>query len=105
MYFSKNYLLVEMAAIRDPKTGTWLVKAVTDMMDALKKDVDLLTFLICVQNNICNQRQDTISYGGVTVLNGQTPELRIFPIPPISMCRIHNDTPNENLPIHPPATP
>jgi hypothetical protein len=89
-----------MKTFRDSNTGTWLVKAVTDVMDALQTDVDLLTFLTSVQNSICNQHKFIMQVKGestISVACGQTPELRLFPSPPILVCRLHKVNPDETL--------
>jgi hypothetical protein len=90
---------LDMVAFREPETGTWLVKAVTETLDTLEKDVDLLTFLTCVQNRIAYQKKIYHQ-----LLRGQTPELRVFPIPPISILSSHNATPCETSSQHPKST-
>lgn len=89
-----------MVAYRDDRLGTWMVKALTDVLDDLQKDIDLLTFVTSVQKIICNQ-QNTCNAG---LKRGQTPEIRIFPNCQISICRSHNE-PKENLPTHPQSLP
>lgn len=88
--FLPNFFYIETMAVRDSQIGTWLVKAVTDALDALKQDVDLLTFLTGVQKAICSW----------PVFNGnlfcQTPELRLFPSGPVSICCSHQNNSENN---------
>lgn len=93
------FLILGMMAIRDKEIGTWMVKAVTDVLDALQKDIDLLTFVTSVQKIICYQ-QNSCRYS----IRGQTPEIRIFPNCQISICRSHND-PYEHPLISPKSKP
>lgn len=85
-------------AVRDPRIGTWMVKAVTDALDALTQDVDLLIFLTNVQKAIC--RWPMINENHFC----QTPELRLFPSSQIFICNSHNNAP-ENHPLNTPEAP
>jgi len=65
---------------RHEHTGTWFVQEICNEMDNLQEDVDLLVFLMRVQNNVCHRnRLDKIEAG-------QTPQMHFFSHSKLTFC-------------------